>query len=214
MPKFNDLDLENWKEIDLNVESLWNIEERKKWPKDKLYYDDIRITNECKKCEPEIWKNKDIIYTIWVSPNKTNKIKLLWFIYWDCYCANKEVYTRISDKISNWIKEISDVDFIETNELAKVKKVDPLWITDLRVRWMWHIENPINVFKEISKYDENHNFVVNAIILEEKYFSFPELDRLRLENMQNDFFKIMDIEIKSPNNPAKLLKAKFISYIK
>jgi len=30
MPKFNDLDLKNWKDIDLNMDSLWNIPERKK----------------------------------------------------------------------------------------------------------------------------------------------------------------------------------------
>ncbi len=30
MPKFNDLDLENWKDIDLNMDSLWVIPERKK----------------------------------------------------------------------------------------------------------------------------------------------------------------------------------------
>jgi hypothetical protein len=30
MPKFNDLNLENWKEIDLNVDSLWIIPEREK----------------------------------------------------------------------------------------------------------------------------------------------------------------------------------------
>jgi hypothetical protein len=30
MPKFNDLDLDNWKDIDLDMNSLWVIPERKK----------------------------------------------------------------------------------------------------------------------------------------------------------------------------------------
>jgi len=30
MPKFNDLDLKNWKNIDLDMNSLWVIPERKK----------------------------------------------------------------------------------------------------------------------------------------------------------------------------------------
>ena len=38
MPKFNDLDLKNWKEIDLNMDSLWVIPERKKWWKHSNYY--------------------------------------------------------------------------------------------------------------------------------------------------------------------------------
>lgn len=38
MPKFNDLDLKNWKEIDLNMDSLWMISERKKWWKHSNFY--------------------------------------------------------------------------------------------------------------------------------------------------------------------------------
>ena len=38
MPKFNDLDLKNWKEIDLNMDSLWMIPERKKWWKHSNFY--------------------------------------------------------------------------------------------------------------------------------------------------------------------------------
>ena len=38
MPKFNDLDLENWKDIDLNIDSLWIIQERKKWWKHSNFY--------------------------------------------------------------------------------------------------------------------------------------------------------------------------------
>lgn len=38
MPKYNDLDLQNWKEIDLNVESLWVINERDKSGKHSNFY--------------------------------------------------------------------------------------------------------------------------------------------------------------------------------
>ena len=38
MPKFNDLDLENWKDIDLDMNSLWVIPERKKWGKHDNFY--------------------------------------------------------------------------------------------------------------------------------------------------------------------------------
>lgn len=211
-----DIIIKDWDAIEVKkIESLGSaLALNSSYPKDKLYHDDTRITNECKNCEWTSRESKDIIYTVWVSPTGTNKLKLIRFVYGTCYAANREIYKRISDKISNWIKEIKDVEFIETNELAKVKKVDPLWITDLRIRWMRHIENPIKVFKEFSKFDENNDLTVHAIILEEKYLSFPTKDREKIESLQNDNFKIQNIEIKSPNNPAKLLKAKFISYIK
>jgi len=182
------------------------------YPKNKLYYDDSRITNECRNCEDNTWEQKDIIYTVGVSPNGINKLKALWFVYGDCYAAKREVYMRIADKISQGIKEISDVEFIETNELAKVKKVDPLGITDLRVRGMWHIENPSKVFNDFAVINEDNKLTIHALMFEEKYMSFPKNDRKRLENLQNNYFKIVDVKIKSPNNPAQLLKSKFISY--
>ena len=79
---------------------------------------------------------------------------------------------------------------------------------------MWLIHNAINVFQYIGSVNGNHEFKVNTLLLEEKYFSFPEEDRKKLEKLQNGNFKIQDIEIKSPNYPAQLLKAKLITYAK
>ncbi len=184
------------------------------YPKNKLYQDDPRITINCKKCELVNWLEKDIIYVIGVVESKSNKIKILWFIYGNCYAANKEVYQRIIDKISCGIEEISDIEFIKTNEIAKVKKVDPLGITDLRVRGMWHIKNPINVFNDVIKIDLKKNFTMNAIMLDNKYKSFDINDRNYIENLKNEDFLIKNITIQSPDNPANLLNAKLISYAK
>ena len=184
------------------------------YPKNKLYQDDPRITINCKNCELVNWLEKDIIYVIGVVESKTNKIKILWFIYGNCYSANKEVYQRIIDKISCGIEEISDIEFIKTNEIAKVKKVDPLGITDLRVRGMWHIKNPINVFNDVIKIDLKKNFTMNAIMLDNKYKSFDINDRNYIENLKNEDLLIKNIMIQSPDNPANLLNAKLISYAK
>lgn len=181
------------------------------YPKDKLHSDDSRITEACKNSDGGNWKNKDIIYVIGATPQ--SKLKSLWFVYEDCYSANREIYQRISNKISNGISEIPDVELVKTNELAKVKKVDPLGITDLRVRGMWHIENPIKVFEKFSQ-NNTFDFSLKVILLEEKYLKFPAEDRSYLENLKDKNLEIKDIEIKSPNNPANLLKAKLISYEK
>ncbi len=184
------------------------------YPKNKLYRDDTRITSACRNCEMENWDQKDIIYAIGVSWGWTHKIQSLCFVYGECYAAEREIYTRIAEKISEGITSIHGVEFIATNELAKVKKVDPLWITDLRVRGMWHIENPMRVFRNFILIEKKHGLTVTAIMLEEKYVSFPEQDRKNIEWLQNACFTISNIEIKSPNNPARLLKAKLIHYAK
>lgn len=182
------------------------------YPKNKLYRDDSRITKDCQNCEDNDWIEKDILYVVGVAPKNSQKLKALWFVYGDCYAADSAIYQRIANKISQGIQEVPDVEFIETNELAKVKKVDPLGITDLRVRGMWHIENPIKVFKHIASVESQHNFTVHAIISNKKYATYPIEDKVKLENLQNQLFKISDIQIKSPNNPAKTIAAKLLSY--
>ena len=183
------------------------------YPKDRLHIDDSRVTNVCKVCEaPNSWKEKDIVYVVGVVSKGDNRLKSIWFVYGTCYAADREVYERISDKISKGIREIPEVELVDTNELAKVKKVDPLGVTDLRVRGMWHIKNPAKVFSDFVAVGKAEKFAVNAILLEEKYNSFPEKDRKMLESLQGKNLKINNIQIRSPNNPAKLLEAKLISY--
>lgn len=180
------------------------------YPKDKLYSDSPMITTACRNCED--WREKDLVYVIGVSND--NKLKALWLVYGNCYSASKEVYERVRDKISNGVNELQDVEFSETNELGRINKVDPLGITYLRIRGMWGIENPIKVFDYVVPTEKNPELFVNAILLKDKYLSFPEKDRKNLENLVGDKFSIKDIKIKSPNNPAKLLEAKLLSFRK
>ena len=180
------------------------------YPKDKLYSDSPMITQACRDCEN--WREKDLIYTIGVAKN--NKLQVLWFVYGNCYAAGKEVYERIKNKISSGINELENIEFAETKELGRVNKVDPLGITYLRIRGMWHIKNPIKVFDYITGVDRTNRLTVNAIMLKEKYDSFPAEDRKNLENISVRNFSISNIKIKSPNNPAKLLDAKLIKFIK
>ena len=112
------------------------------YPKAKLYADSPMITQACRGSES--WDVKDIIYI--VGHTSDTEIQYLWFVYGDCFCADKDVYEKIKQTISSGIRSIPDVEFTETNELGKVKKVDPLGITDLRIRGMWHIDNPKKYF--------------------------------------------------------------------
>lgn len=179
------------------------------YPKDKLFADSPMITTSCRNCED--WQEKDLIYVVGVASG--GSIRALWFIYGNCYAASKEVYERIKNKISKGINELPDVEFSATNELGRVKRVDPLGITYLRIRGMWGIENPIKVFDYIVSLQQNNNFSVNALLLKEKYMSFPKEDRNAVEKLVNDKFLIADVKIKNPNNPAKLLEAKHLSFI-
>jgi hypothetical protein len=179
------------------------------YPKDKLYSNSSMITEECRSCE--VWTEKDILYIIGIVEKTT--LRELFFIYGIDYAAKKAVYERIKETISKGIREIPDVEFAKTNELARINKIDPLGITDLRVRGMWQIVNPINVFKYVHNRTVNSNFTMQCIINEEKIESFTtELVELRNLTKQKNQLKINNIVIKDPNNPAKLKKAYHIVY--
>ena len=179
------------------------------YPKSKLYADSPLITSHCRNCED--WQEKDIIYTIGVAQDK--KLKLLWLIYGDCYAADREIYERITDTIAIGINRIPGVDFSKTRELGRVNKVDPLNITYLRIRGMWGIQNPLSVFDYVDLgYQKDASFQMIALMKNSKYLSLPIQDREQLEALINNNFQIIDIEIKSPNNPVQLIPAKVISY--
>ena len=167
-------------------------------PKNKLYSISGLITSKCRDCE--VWSEKDMLYIIGTVKEKI--LKKLWLVYGDCYCADNELYERIKSKLQKGIQELPNIEFSKTKELGKVKKIDPLGITDLRIRGMWNIENPVKVFSYLPDSD------VNFLLLESKYITFDFEDRKNIEN--NSEIKVTDVKIKDPNNPANILKAKLI----
>ncbi len=181
------------------------------YPKSKLFCDSPLITSHCRQCED--WQEKDIIYAIGVVED--NKLKLLWLIYGDCYAADREIYEKIIDTIASGINLIPGVEFSKTRELGRVNKVDPLNITYLRIRGMWGIQNPLSVFDYVDLgYDKTAGFQMIAIMKQSKYLSFPIQDRNELEAHLNKSLQILDVQIKSPNNPVQLIPAKIITYNK
>lgn len=178
------------------------------YPKAKLFSDSPMLKKACQTCED--WTVKDMIYAVGVVDD--NNIKSLAFVYGDDYCAEKSVYEQIKSVIKNGVESISGVEFAETKELGRVNRVDPLGITYLRVRGMWGIENPFNVFYYIYKRDYSKRFNFMALINDDKYYSFDNYKTL--ENLCGNItgFKITDVKIKNPNNPAQLKSAKLITY--
>ena len=172
------------------------------YPKAKLHKDSPMITSACRNCEK--WTEKDIIYVVGHIDN--HNLKILSLVYGDCYAASKEIYERIKDKISTGLKEM-DLEFSETKELGRVNRVDPLGITNLRIRGMWTIQNPLKVYKELFGLNGNA-FQLFALMRKSKYDSFLKEDKTAIENETG--INIKDVKIQDPDNPAKQILAKLI----
>lgn len=178
------------------------------YPKAQLFSDSNMISKACRDCEK--WTVRDMIYATGIIED--NNLKSLAFVYGSEYCADKSVYEEIRTAIKNGVIRIDGIEFAETNELGRVNRVDPLGITYLRVRGMWHIENPFVTFNYIYKRDEKKNFTLMAIISDKKAKSFDNFNELVELSKQVDALNIEDKEIKDPNNPAKLQKIKLITF--
>lgn len=177
------------------------------YPKTDLRHTSPMITSECRDCEE--WTVKDLIYC--VGHTSDTSIKSLWMVYGSTYAAKHETYQRIKTTISDGIKTIPDVVFADTKELGRVNQVDPLGITNLRIRGMWQIENPRKVFNYLHE-PTDKDFELVCIIPTEKYNSFPNESKSKLEGITEKGFSIEDKQIKNPNNPAKLMDCKLIKF--
>lgn len=173
------------------------------YPKQKLKFNGPMITEELKNCED--WKQKDMVYCI--GNVFSNKVKIITFVYGDCYAASSDVYENVKKPLIDGIKSLN-LKLAKTKELARLNKIDPLEITDLRVRGMFQILSPIRFFSELINPNIKNNLSVFAIMRKEKFESFSNEDKKKVNNEMD----IKNIKIKDPNSPSKLIDAKLISF--
>jgi hypothetical protein len=179
-------------------------------PKDKLHRDDPRITEECRKIEGGKWTTKDIFYV--VGHVQGGKIKYLFFVHGLCYAASRDYYagkaSALKKSIDNCIKSGGWEATTKTIELGRINRMDPLGITNFRIRGMWEIENPIKVFSYVYSLDTRKDFSLIALMTKEKYESFAK-DTPIIDN--DNRFVVNSVSVKNPNNPAKLMDAKLVT---
>lgn len=173
------------------------------YPKHKLYSNSTLITEECRTCED--WNEKDIIYC--VGNVISEKVRRIIFVYGDCYAAKPEVYEKIIRSVIESHENLQ-VTTQETRELGRINEVDPLRISDLRIRGMWQIEPPSKVFSEFVTFDLTKKLTVYAIMRKAKFESF---DRADIAAIKKDM-KVQDIKIKDPNDPQKMIECKLVSF--
>ncbi|MEL6408262.1 MAG: NgoPII family restriction endonuclease [Chloroflexota bacterium] len=175
------------------------------YPKKTLHADSPMITDSCR--TSEIWSEKDLLYCIGSVQQRV--LKRLWMIYGDCFVATAKTYTRVADAVTDGIIN-TGLELNKTNELARVNKVDPLGVTSLRVRGMWIVQHPDVIFRD-HIYEEEATKSLHVLMLKAKFDSFPESDRQSVLALPDDSFSIRELKIPSPDNPANLMDAIYVT---
>lgn len=190
------------------TDSFGEIQFNSSYPKSKLLSTSTMITNDCRNCE--YWTEKDMLYVVGQVSN--NSVKTLCMVYGMDYCADNSVYELLKENVSDGIKNIPNIQWAETKELGRVKMVDPLGITNLRVRPMWSIKHPIRVFDYIYTPDKTKMFNLMVLINEDKIKQFDNFEKIVDMTKEYPLLEIKDVRIINPNNPEQLRNAKLITY--
>lgn len=193
----------------LQSEGSTQIQLNSSYPKNKLFIDNPKLCSTCRDCE--VWDVKDMLYVVGVVNNE--KLQSLFFVYGDLYCDSKEIYEKVENIVKDGLRNIKDVEFSETKELGRVNNVDHLGITDLRVRGMWLIKSPILLFDYLTAENRNYQFKLVALIPEDKYKTFDNVKEFETFCKAHSV-GISDEKIQNPQNPAKLINSKLITYFR
>ncbi len=178
-------------------------------PKSKLLSTSSLINKHCISCEE--WTEKDFIYAIGHIPKGSKILSSLWFIDGSIYAADEDVYLSLKETMTDNIEATPNIDFSPTNEIGRVNFVDPLKITNLRIRGMWLLQPPYKVFDYVHGYDSDKKFQCITILPLTKYNSFPKESKDKLETI--DSILLTDIEVQDPNNPMNMINCKLIKYV-
>lgn len=160
-------------------------------------------------------EKKIILDTLYIIGrlSKAKDLEMLWFVCGDCLFARNDIYSSRWEKIKDYIGSLKDSGEKRVGkELGGYNKIDPLKITNLRIRGMFEAKHPEKVFDYLLKDIQSENNKTNcfALILESKWEKFsPEL-KSQIEKLTD--LTIKKVSIKDPDNPQKQLSAKFIYF--
>ena len=179
-------------------------------PKDRIMWNDPWIVKNCREIDGGQWNSKDVFYaTGWIEKRR---MKYLIFIQGSCFIPEEKVYNKKIQGLKKNIYDYLESEGLEANRtigLGKVNNMDPLGITDLRIKGVWRIKHPLKTFSDTFSYDKNKDFTLIALMLKNKFDSFPkkDIDALVIDNQ----IEIEDVKIKNPNKPERKIEAKLIT---
>jgi hypothetical protein len=189
-------------------------------PHSKFDAKDSRIKKECKKLLGD--RELDMLYVVGSFLKQKKQIRHLAMVYGSIYCAEKSKYETIDYIVRSKIRELSDT-LIETiptaqldtesNELGKLKNIDPKGYCNLRVRGMYTYASPYVVFNEEFK-SRKSIFDLFVVIPDDIFQKFGNKEKFLEFAKDKKGFNIERIKYPDPNDSNKYVLCQKIIYIK
>ena len=150
----------------------------------------------------------DYLYII--GNQKSKELRRITLCYGNCFVACDNDYRDFFDKIKKTITDgdIQGAKFHDSKEFGRISEIDPLDFTRLRIRSMFELKNPNDIFKNEIGWQGDEDLVISAIMQKKKFDSFPKKDRDSL----NAAFIITDFKGKNPDDPKEEIDLVLIRY--
>lgn len=189
-------------------------------PHSKLSSLDTRINKECRDIlgDEEI----DMLYVIGSFVKKKKRIRHLAMVYGSVYCADISKYEQIENIVRSKIEELPDILIktvpaacldSKTNELGKLKNIDPSGHCNLRVRGMYTYASPYVVFSE--EFNSRKTLFDMFVVIPNDIFQKMENKEAFLKFVKdNNNITIEEMDYSNPNDIHKDIKCQKIIYIK
>ncbi len=174
------------------------------YPKDYIYPDSQNLPREINE---EDWERKEVIYVAGNLNTQNDKLLTLWFAYGNTMVADRSIYLNLINEIREAV-ESTNATLIASKELARAKGIDPLNLSNLRVRGMYELEHPHSVF---SEYITRNDIPLDAtkiflVMLVDDYNEIEEKPDFST-HFSSGHLKQTEIQIPNPNNPSENLEA-------
>lgn len=188
----------------LNNLSYSSLALNSSYPKDYIYPDSQNLPRGINE---EEWERKGVLYVAGNLNTQNNKLLSLWFAYGNTMVADRSVYLNLIDEIRDAVAS-TNATLIASKELARAKGIDPLKLSNLRVRGMYELEHPHKVFSEYITRDDIplEASKIYVVMLSDDYNALEEQPDFST-HFASGKLKRTEINIPNPNNPTETLEA-------
>ena len=186
------------------------------FPKDVLKATGPGLLDECRNCEE--WTQRVFYYVIGHIKKNTDLITSIWVIDGRLLCAPDTLYESLFSSLRGSVDTFvasKGLKSIKSVELGRLRKIDPLDKTVLRVRSMWELESPVKTFRNVSEIKiPNDRSVLHALILDDQWNRHSDDARNEILSLATTpGFTCTHLQnLPSPIDPARNLSARLIRF--
>jgi hypothetical protein len=186
------------------------------FPKNMLYKTSPGLLVSCINCES--WTQRSFYYIVGRIKPGDQRISYLWVVDGKFMATDHVIYENVFNNLKTAVSGVvqnNNLVNVTSKELGRIKQIDPLDRSTLRVRSMWELETPQKSFANLpGVLLDDTKSVLHALILESKWNQYPAHSRSAITSLVGTpGFSLQNItNAPDPSNKNNFLTGKLIRF--